>query len=157
MKPTMQIQKIHIHCLSIVFVAMWFAPTYADDVRQWGQRYTRNQISPETNLPDSFDPKTGKNIKWIVPMGTETYATPTIADGRIYIGTNNAKPRDPRHKGDRGVIYCLDEKDGHLIWQLVVPKLVPLSGPPDPYLDWPRGGLAAHPRRRANLRRHQPQ
>jgi len=136
----------HPKYLLILLFALYCAPVLnAADVRQWGECYTRNQISPETNLPDSFDPKTGKNIKWIVPMGTETYATPTIADGRIYIGTNNAKPRDPRHKGDRGIMYCLDENNGRLIWQLVVPKLVPLSGPPDPYLDWPRGGIVSPP------------
>jgi len=39
------------------------------------------------------------------------------------VGTNNETPRDKRHIGDRGNVYCLDEKTGELLWQLVVPKL----------------------------------
>jgi len=110
----------------------------ADDQPQWGQRYSRNMVSGETGLPETFDPATGKNIKWVVPLGTQTYSTPIVAGGKVLIGTNNDKPRDPRHKGDRGVLLCLDEKDGSLCWQLVVPKL------PNPlYRDWPRVGICS--------------
>ena len=100
-------------------------------------------VSDETGLPDSFDPATGKNIKWSVPLGTETYSTPIVAGGRVFIGTNNNRPRDPRHQGDRGVLLCLDEKTGELVWQLVVPKI--FADPPDPYLDWPNAGLCSPP------------
>ena len=110
----------------------------ADDQPQWGQRYSRNMVSGETGLPETFDPATGKNIKWVVPLGTQSYSTPVAAGGKVYIGTNNDKPRDPRHKGDRGVLLCLDEKDGSLCWQLVVPKLGS-----DPYVDWPRVGICS--------------
>src|SRR5208337_3064118 len=51
-------------------------------------------------------------------------STPVIAGGKVLIGTNNDEPRDPRHQGDRGVLLCLNEKDGQLCWQLVVPKLL---------------------------------
>ena len=47
----------------------------------------------------------------------------TVAGGRVYVGTNNESPRDPGKKGDRGVVMCLDEKTGDLLWQLVIPKL----------------------------------
>lgn len=110
----------------------------ADDQPQWGQRFTRNMVSNEKNLPDDFDPATSKNIKWVAQLGSETWATPAISSGRVFLGTNNAPPRDPRHKGDRGILLCLDEKTGALLWQLVVPKLGP-----DPYLDWPRGGIVS--------------
>ncbi len=110
----------------------------AADQPQWGQGFTRNMVSGETGLVEDFDPATGKNVKWVVPLGSETWATPVIAQGRIFLGTNNDPPRDPRNKGDRGVLQCLDEKDGSLRWQLVVPKLGP-----DIYLDWPRSGLVA--------------
>jgi len=110
----------------------------AADHSQWGQRYTRNMVSSEIDLPDSFDPATGKNIKWVVPLGTESYATPVVARGRVLIGTNNERPRDTRHKGDRGVLLCLDEKDGSLCWQLVVPKRTPML-----YRDWPNSGICS--------------
>jgi len=95
-------------------------------------------VSSETNLIDSFNPATGKNVKWVASLGSETWATPVVAGGKVLIGTNNDPPRDPRHKGDRAILLCLDEKDGRFLWQLVVPKLGP-----DPYLDWPRDGLVS--------------
>ena len=110
----------------------------AADQPQWGQRYSRNMVSDETGLPDSFDPKTGRNVKWSAPLGTECYSTPVVAGGKVLIGTNNNRPRDPRHQGDRGVMLCLNETDGSLAWQLVVPKL---EG--DIYLDWPQAGMCS--------------
>ena len=110
----------------------------AGDQAQWGQAFTRNMVSDETGLVDGFDPATSKNVKWVVSLGSQTWSTPVVAQGRVFIGTNNDSPRDPRHKGDRAVLLCLDEKDGSLQWQLVVPKLGP-----DPYLDWPREGLVS--------------
>jgi len=95
----------------------------AADQPQWGARYSRNMVSEETGLADSFDPAGGANIRWAVPLGTSTYAAPVVAGGRVYVGTNNGSPRDPRHTGDRGILLCLDEATGKLLWQLVVPKL----------------------------------
>ena len=99
--------------------------------------------SDETGLPDTFDPGTGLNIKWSAELGSQSYATPVIAGGRVLIGTNNDRPRDPRHQGDRAVLLCLAESDGRLLWQLVVPKLSEDLG--DPFLDWRRVGFASPP------------
>ena len=109
----------------------------AADQPQWGERFSRNMISAETGLPESFDPATGRNVRWSAPMG-RSYATPVVAQGRVLIGCNNEPPRDPRHQGDRGVLVCLDEADGRLLWQLVVPKF---QG--DIYLDWPGAGMCS--------------
>lgn len=110
----------------------------AADQPQWGQRWSRNMVSEERGLPDSFDLTTGRNIRWTAKLGTETHSTPIIAGGRVYIGTNNGDPRDPKHQGDRGVLMCFDEKNGQLLWQLVVPKREE-----DPYHDWPKSGIAS--------------
>jgi outer membrane protein assembly factor BamB len=110
----------------------------AGDQPQWGQRWSRNMVSAERGLPDSFDPQTGRNIKWSAALGTETHSSPVIAGGRVYIGTNNGNPRDPKHKGDRGVLMCCDEKSGELLWQLVVPKR-----DEDIYFDWPQSGISS--------------
>ena len=111
---------------------------FAGDQPQWGQKYSRNMLSSETDLPESFDLEAGRNVKWIASLGTKTYATPIVADNKVYICTNNEKPRDPRHKGDRGVLLCLNEKDGSLCWQLIVPKIKE-----DPYKDWPGVGMVS--------------
>jgi outer membrane protein assembly factor BamB len=108
------------------------------DQPQWGEAWSRNMVSPEKHLPASFDPVTGKNIKWKAHLGTQSHSTPIIAGGRVYIGTNNEQPRDPKHKGDRGVFLCLDEQTGALLWQLVVPKREE-----DAYMDWPRTGMSS--------------
>ena len=110
----------------------------AADQPQWGQAWSRNMVSAERGLPDSFNPKTGANIKWAAKLGTETHSTPIIAGGRVYIGTNNQEPRDQKHQGDRGVLMCFDEKTGNFLWQLVVPKREE-----DPYFDWPKTGISS--------------
>jgi len=117
-----------------------WASLLAGDRPQWGERHSRNMVSAETGLPDSFDPETGRNVKWSAPLGTQCYSTPVVAQGKVLIGTNNDEPRDPHHDGDRGVLLCLNEADGALAWQLVVPKL---EG--DIYLDWPRAGMCSPP------------
>lgn len=108
------------------------------ELPQLGERFTRNQVSGETNLPDQVDAATGTGIKWTAKLGSSSYAVPVIAGGRIFIGTNNDSPRDPRHRGDRGILLCLDEATGTLRWQLTVPKI---GG--DEYLDWPKVGIAS--------------
>ena len=51
----------------------------ASDQPQWGQAWSRNMISAEQGLPDSFDPATGKNIKWFARLGTEAQ-TPIVPE-----------------------------------------------------------------------------
>ena len=95
-------------------------------------------VSDERGLPEKFDPKTGENIKWSAKLGTEAHSTPIVAGGRVFIGTNNGEPRDPRDQADRGVLMCFDEKDGRFLWQLAAPKREE-----DPYFDWPKTGIAS--------------
>jgi len=108
------------------------------DRPQWGEPGGRNQVSAEVGLPDRFDPETGLNVKWVVPLGTETWSTPVVSQGRILIGTNNGVPKDPRVKGDRGVLLCLREGDGGFCWQLVAAKVTESI-----YKDWPRVGMVS--------------
>src|SRR6185503_1084417 len=77
-------------------------------------------------------------IKWVAKLGNETHSTPIVANGRVYIGTNNSDPRDPKHQGDRGVLMCFDERTGKLLWQLVVPKREE-----DKFHDWPNTGMSS--------------
>ena len=110
------------------------------DSPQWGEKHSRNMVSDETGLPETFNIETGKNIKWSVSIGTDGYATPVVAYGKVLIGANNADQRDPRHEGDRGVLFCLNESDGSLCWQLVVPRI---EG--DRHNDWPMIGICSAP------------
>src|SRR5207247_4506531 len=112
--------------------------SHAGDQPQWGQAWSRNMVSAERRLPNSFDPKTGRNIKWSAQLGTETHSTPIVAGGRVYVGTNNGHPRDPQQQGDRGVLLCFDEKTGSLLSQLLVP-----TRDADRYFDWPYSAIAS--------------
>lgn len=112
----------------------------AADQAQFGQAWSRNMVSGERGLPAEFELTSGKNVKWTAVLGTEGYATPVVAGGRVYVGTNNGNPRDPKHQGDRGVLMCFSETDGQFLWQLVVPKQEE-----DIYMDWPKTGLSSPP------------
>ena len=125
-------------CFGSALLAAAIIPVHAADQPQWGQAWSRNMVSDEKGLPDSFDPRTGRNIKWSARLGTETHSTPVVAGGRVFIGTNNGQPRDPKHEGDRGVLMCFAEKTGEFLWQLVVPKREE-----DPYFDWPKSGISS--------------
>lgn len=110
----------------------------AADQPQWGQAWSRNMVSNEKGLPASFDPATGRNVKWSAALGNQTHSSPVIAGGRVYIGTNNENPRDPKRIGDRGVLMCFEEKTGRFLWQLLVPKREE-----DPFFDWPMSGISS--------------
>ncbi len=112
----------------------------------------RNMYSPERGLPDSFGliafkPGTdevntngAKNLTWVVKLGSQSYGNASVARGKVFVGTNNEPPRDPRHKGDRSILLCLDERTGAFLWQLVVPKLA--AGKVN---DWEGLGLLSSP------------
>ena len=123
---------------AIALATMLAVSVRAADQPQWGQAWSRNMVSSERNLPADFDPKAGRHIKWVAKLGSESHGTPIVANGRVYIGTNNQEPRDPRHLGDRGVLMCFDEKTGRFLWQLVVPKREE-----DRFHDWPNTGWSS--------------
>jgi outer membrane protein assembly factor BamB len=99
-------------------------PAHADDWPMLGGRPDRNLVSPEKGLPVTFEAdKQQKNLKWSADLGDVTYGTPVISGGRVFVGTNNGKPRDPAVKGDKGVLMCFSEADGKFLWQAVHDKL----------------------------------
>jgi outer membrane protein assembly factor BamB len=63
-----------------------------------------------------------------------------VAGGRIFVGTNNAKPRDPAFQGDKGVLMCFEEATGKFLWQAVYDKLA--AGRVN---DWPDEGICSSP------------
>jgi len=122
-------RRLPARLLSLASALACVACALAGDQAQWGEKWSRNLVSAEKGLPARVDPRKGENVKWAVPLGTRAYCTPIVADGRVLVGTNNYRPRDERHRGDRGVLFCLREADGKLLWQLIVPKLdrIPLA------------------------------
>ena len=101
----------------------------------WGKDGTRNMVGEAKNLPIDINPgeldddteaailTEAKNIKWAAKLGSQAYGNTVVAGGKVFVGTNNESPRDPKQKGDRGVLMAFNEKDGSFAWQLVIPKL----------------------------------
>ncbi len=131
----MQENRFPLLFLGVIAFTIGTHPIHAGDWPEWGGDPSRNMASDETEIVQSFTPgessgkdekvdlSTTENVKWVAKLGSQAYGNVTVADGRVFVGTNNEVPRDPKHTGDRGNIYCLDEKTGDFLWQLIVPKL----------------------------------
>lgn len=87
----------------------------------FGGTPSRNMVNRvDKNVPTDWSIAEGKtkNIKWAVDLGSKAYGGPVIAAGRIFVGTNNSKPRDPAVKKQKAVLMCFNEADGKFLWQV---------------------------------------
>jgi outer membrane protein assembly factor BamB len=97
---------------------------------------SRSLTAVTKHLPTSFlpgrrkvdgvgiDTATAQNVKWAARLGTQTYTHPAVANGRVFIGTNDQSLDDPRYpRTGGGLLLCLDEASGKLLWQLPVRRL----------------------------------
>jgi len=118
-------------------VALLTAALPGADWPQWGRTANRNMISDETGLPDLLPPAGEETtdlsaddspyVKWKVRLGTTTWGNPTVAGGRVLVGTSG-----PQREG--GTIKCLDAATGNLLWQLVCPpRKFPTPERPEKY------------------------
>ena len=110
------------------------------DSPMWGGTQNRNMVSGETGIPAEWDVKSKKNIKWVAPLGSQTYGNPVIAGGRVYVGTNNNGGLRPGISGDKGIMVCVDEKTGKFLWQITHDKM-----PTGRVNDWPEQGICSAP------------
>ncbi len=124
------------------------------DWNQWGGSSLRNNTPVAEGIvtewaPGDFDRKTGawkpetaKNIRWVTPLGSQTYGNTVVAGGKVFVGTNNSTGYLKRYPADidLGVLVCLDEKDGKLLWQHSSEKL-----PTGRVHDWPLMGICCSP------------
>ena len=95
----------------------------AADAAMYGNTPSHNMVSDETGLPTKFDVGTGLNILWSAELGSQSYAGPVVADGRVYVGTNNERLYNEKLTGDRGNVMAFDVETGKLIWQAAHAKL----------------------------------
>jgi outer membrane protein assembly factor BamB len=123
----------------------------ADGWAMFGGTPGRNMVNwTARGLPDDFDPEKGTRILWKADLGSRSYAQPVVAGGRVYVGTNNERPRNPHDTFvnangevepiDRGVLMCFRASDGKFIWQSVHGKL-----PGGQVVDWPKEGVCSTP------------
>ncbi len=124
------------------------------DWPQWGGTREKNNAPGAKNLPiewniGDFDRKTGEwdnadalNIRWFANLGSQTYGNPVVADGRVFVGTNNGAGHLKRYPSDvdLGCLLAVDEKSGELLWQHSSEKLI--TGRVH---DWPLQGICCAP------------
>ncbi len=99
----------------------WLPAAGAADWPMLGGTPARNNVAAETGLPATWDggekgPK--QNVKWIAQLGKVTFASPVIAGGRVFIGTDAGGTGE-----QRGVLKCFAEADGKLLWEVSHEKL----------------------------------
>lgn len=141
----------YVYCactLALLFVATTSVLAAGDsgkgrktgDWLMWGGSPDRNMVSDEKGIPDKWDVGSKKNIKWVAPLGSQTYGNPVITNGKVLVGTNNNGNLRPGIKGDKGVIVCVDEKTGKFLWQMTHDKM-----PTGRVNDWPEQGICSSP------------
>jgi outer membrane protein assembly factor BamB len=126
--------------LLISLLAVAASAALSADWPMWGGTPSRNMVSSMKGLPTTWDVKTGKNVKWVAELGSQSYGNPVVATGVVLVGTNNEAVRDPKQPGDRGVVMAFRESNGEFLWQATFEKLS--SGRAN---DWPFQGIASSP------------
>ncbi len=136
--------------------------TGASDHTMFGGTVARNMINTKDKVAkypkeapkwdDEEDVKkwTAEWVLWKAQLGSRAYGGPTIAGGKVFVGTNNEAARNPRdtrkdadgqiERLDKGILMVFDEKTGKFLWQHVFDKLPNLN-----VTDWPKEGLCSTP------------
>ena len=125
----------------------------AGDWNQWGGSPVRNNVPEAKNLPHEWEvgefdnegkwqPETAQNIKWVARLGSQTYGNPVVANGQVYVGTNNGAGWLERYPDtvDLGCLLAFKESDGSFLWQHSSEKL-----PTGRVHDWPLQGICCAP------------
>jgi outer membrane protein assembly factor BamB len=124
------------------------------DWNQWGGSPIRNNTPTAKNIPTTwdvgqFDDQTGawkkdtaRNVKWAARLGSQSYGNPIVANGKVFIGTNNGSGYLKRYPPavDLGVLLCFNQADGKFLWQDSSEKL-----PTGRVNDWPLQGICSTP------------
>ena len=112
-----------------------------EDWPQAGGSSLRNSVSA-AEVPTEWDLGERTNIRWVAPLGSTTYGNPVVANGRVFVGTNNGGGYLKRYPKDvdLGVLLCIDEQTGKFLWQHSSEKLAAGS-----HVDWPDQGICSTP------------
>ena len=130
--------KLNVKSILVALILLAAIPIMAQDWPMWGGTQSRNQVSAAKNIPSVWDVKANRNIKWKAEIGSVAYGNPVVADGKVFLGTNNANPKNTAIGGDRGVLMCFRESDGKFLWQAISDKLGQQN-------DWPEQGVCSSP------------
>ena len=91
---------------------------------EWGMTSHRNNVPVGHNIPTDWklgkfnlrtgewDPTGSKNIKWVAKLGSQSYGNPVVADGKVFVGSNNSNGWLKRYPSnvDLGVLLASTSK-----------------------------------------------
>ncbi len=126
MKFLMKFIRHFVTCLvrPLILLAVCTPGASAGDWPQWCGSDAKNMVSPEKGLPESFVPgekqpdgtidmATTRNVRWAVRLGNAIYSTPSVAQGKIFVGGVERT---------NGIFVCLDASTGRLLWKWRAPS-----------------------------------
>ncbi len=120
------------------------------DWPMWGGNALRNNAPEAKDIPAEWEPGefddkegiwqkgSGSNVAWVSNLGSQSYGNPVVANGKVYVGTNNGFGYIKRYPAtvDLGCLLAFSEKDGAFLWQHSSEKL-----PTGRVHDWPLQGI----------------
>lgn len=134
-----KILAVALFAAAAALVAILLAPPSTGSAQPAGNGQARSQVlmfggSPARNMVNLIDKNTPidwsieegkkKNIKWIAKLGSHCYGGPIVADGKVFVGTDNSGLRDKKlvdKKGDplkAAILMAFRESDGEYLWQI---------------------------------------
>jgi outer membrane protein assembly factor BamB len=120
-KPYAALALVALMCLGAVQLRA--SDPGKGDWPMWGGTPDRNQVSNMKNVPT----RVGREDEEEHQVGRRSRVAelrqPVVANGMVFVGTNNELARDPKQGGDRGVLMAFRESDGQFMWQQTHPKL----------------------------------
>ena len=83
------------------------------DWPMWGGSGDRNMVSGEKGIPSSWDVKAKKNLKWVAPLGSQTYGNPVIVQIMVNVARRRMRElREAEARGDGAKVAELRERYG---------------------------------------------
>lgn len=98
--------------------------------------------STDSALPKIFQPD---QLQWEISLGFQQYTVPQMDRGRMFLGINDGYLKHPAvRKSGGGVLICVDQATGRMIWQLPIPRFMDGVKAPYHFNKW-RCGVCSRP------------
>jgi len=131
-----RVLKLMVLAMAVSY-ALAFAESLGPDKAppfRWGGAATSNMASTATNLPGDLSDVAPL---WELPLGQHQYAIPTIDRGRVYLCADDTGVERAGYKPTRGgVLMCVEQATGKLIWQMLCPRYLEGVKPPYHFDQW---------------------
>jgi outer membrane protein assembly factor BamB len=98
--------------------------------------------SESSALPAIFKPE---QLLWEISLGLHQYTVPQIDRGYMFLGINDRNIKHPVvKKTDGGILMCVEQATGQMIWQLPIPRFMDGVKAPYHFNKW-RCGVCSRP------------